>query len=465
MSAAALILAAGQGTRMKSGLPKVAHHILGVPMIAHVIDAARSAGAARIVVVTGHGAEAVESALAGAGVEFALQAERLGTGHAVMCAESAFADADGSLLVLSGDAPLVTAETLSRLVAEREAAAAAMAVLTAVIPDPMLGRVVRDADGRVDRIVEAKDATPEEASITEVNTGTYCFDARVLFEHLHRLGNDNAQSEYYLTDMVALFRAERLPVVAVMADDPAEGMGINTRIQLAQATRALQRRINERHMLSGVTMTDPDLVWIGPHVTLGRDVVLEPMTFLFGATAIGDRCVTGPDTRNTDSTVGSDCIADSSVVEGSSLPERVTVGPRAYLRPGVRMEEGSKAGASVEIKTSTIGAAAKIPHLSYIGDAEIGAGANLGAGTITCNYDGVHKHRTIVGDGAFVGSDTMLVAPVEIGGGAVIGAGSTISHNVPPAALAIERSEQRVIEGWAARRREARRREAWQDDE
>ncbi|MRS12318.1 MAG: bifunctional UDP-N-acetylglucosamine diphosphorylase/glucosamine-1-phosphate N-acetyltransferase GlmU [Actinobacteria bacterium] len=455
MSVTALILAAGEGTRMKSALPKVAHRVLGKPMVEHVVSAARAAGAGRVVVVTGHGAEAVEALMAGSGVDFVRQDEQHGTGHAVMCAEVLLGAADGSLLVVAGDCPLFTPETLASLVAERDRTGAAAVVLTTRVDEPAgYGRIVRDSQGAIAGIVEDRDLSPEQRAITEINTSTYCFDAAVLFEHLRKLENANAQGEYYLTDIVGILNAEGLAVRTVEAQEPLETLGVNTRVQLAEASRILQRRINERHMLAGVTMTDPDLVWIGPDVAIGRDVVIEPMTTLMGATTVGDGCVLGPDTRVTDSTVGSGCVVDSSIVSGAVLADRVRVGPRAYLRPGTQMGEGSKAGTCVEIKDSRIGAATKVPHLSYIGDADIGSAVNIGAGTITCNYDGERKHRTVVGDGAFIGSDTMLVAPVEVGRGAVTGAGSVIAHDVPADALAVERTEQRTVEGWAARRRE-----------
>lgn len=450
MSTAALILAAGEGTRMKSGLAKVAHPVLGVPMIRLVVAAARDAGCDPIVVITGHDAEAVEALLPGE--TCARQDRQLGTGHAVMCGEAALAGFEGSLLVLSGDTPLMRPATLRALVGAREDAAAAMSVLTARVPDPMLGRIVRAADGSVEGIVEAKDATPEQAAIDEVNTGTYCFDARSLFAHLHRLQTDNVQGEYYLTDMVAVLRAEGLSVAAVTAQDASEGMGVNTRVQLAEATRRLQRRVNEAHMLAGVTMTDPSLVWVSPSVRIGRDVVLEPMTFLTGDTLVGDGAAIGPSSRVHDSEIGPRAVVDSSVLTGVTVGPDATVGPMGFLRPGTSLEARAKTGAFVEVKNSRIGEGSKVPHLSYIGDAEIGSGVNVGAGSITCNYDGRGKHRTVIGDGAFIGSDTMLVAPVTVGARAVTGAGSAIAKDVPPGALGIERTEQRNVEGWADRR-------------
>jgi len=455
MGAAALILAAGEGTRMKSGLPKVAHTILGIPMVTYAVRAADAAGCERIVVVTGHGADLVEQLVTG--VATVRQAEQLGTGHAVLCAEQVLGGLTGSLVVLSGDSPLLRASTISELIAERERTGAAAVVLTARLADPSgYGRIVRDAEGSLAAIVEDKDLAPDQRCIDEVNTGTYCFEAAGLFEHLSRLGNGNAQGEYYLTDIIGMLRAEGLPVTAVMTDDPTETLGVNSRVQLAEATKVMQQRINRDHMLAGVTMTDPGLVWIAPTVRIGRDTIIEPLSTLLGETTIGEDCVIGPDTRLTDCVVGDGCVVDSSIGVDATLGEHVTVGPRSYLRPGTRLMEHSKVGTSVEIKNSTIGEGSKVPHLSYIGDAIVGKGVNIGAGTITCNYDGVHKHPTVIGDGAFIGSDTMLIAPVTVGEGAVVGAGSAIAYDVPEDALALERTKQHTIEQWARRRRARR---------
>jgi len=452
MESVALILAAGEGTRMKSSMPKVAHRILGQPMVRYVVDAARAAGVDRAIAVTGHGAETVEALLEG--IDCVRQPEQLGTGHAVMCARQALADFNGSLLVLSGDTPLVRPETIQGLVAMRETNGAAAVVLTTTMHDPTgYGRIVRGRDGQLEAIVEQKDATDEQLRIAEVNTGTYCFDARTLFAHLDRLSNSNAQGEYYLTDVIGLFVGEGLTVAAMSTDEPAETIGVNSRVQLAEAGKILQHRINTRWMLEGVTMVDPALVWIGPDVELGRDVEILPMTTLMGSTRISDGVVLGPQTRVTDSEVAEGACIDSSVLVGAQVGPGATVGPSAYLRPGAVLEAGAKAGTYVEIKNSTVGEGSKVPHLSYIGDATIGAGCNLGAGTITCNYDGVDKHATVIGDGSFIGSDTMLVAPVKIGKGAVTGAASAITRDVPDGALAVERSEQRTVEGWAERRR------------
>jgi bifunctional UDP-N-acetylglucosamine pyrophosphorylase / glucosamine-1-phosphate N-acetyltransferase len=448
MCAAALILAAGEGTRMKSEKPKVAHEILGMPMVNWVISAARHAGCERVVVVVGHGGDAVTGLIGE--TESVRQEKQLGTGHAVMCARDALAGYSGSLVVLSGDTPLISSETISGLIAMREANGAALTLLTAHLAEPDgYGRIVRDAhNGGVARIVEEKDATAKERDITEVNTGTYCFDAAVLFAHLDRLGQENSQGEYYLTDMVRVFNEEGLMVSASVVDDPYETLGVNSRVQLAEANKIAQRRINRGHMMAGVTMLDPDLVWVGPDVKLGRDVELLPMTFLMGATSVGDGAIIGPNTRITNSTIAGGAVVDASVVLDATVGLRAHVGPVAYIRPGTVLEAGSKAGTCVEIKNSSIGAGSKVPHLSYIGDAAVGERVNIGAGTITCNYDGKNKHRTTIGDRVFIGSDTMLVAPVNVGEDAVTAAGSTITSDVPPKALGLERSEQVNIEGW-----------------
>jgi bifunctional UDP-N-acetylglucosamine pyrophosphorylase/glucosamine-1-phosphate N-acetyltransferase len=454
MTVAALILAAGEGTRMRSGLPKVAHRILGVPMVSLVVEAAREAGCDPIVVVTGYHAEVVEEMLPG---ETCVRQERqLGTGHAVGCAEAALAGFDGSLVVLSGDTPLMRAATITGLVEAREGTGAAASLLTACLADPFgYGRIVRDVSEEIVGIVEQSDLGGHQESIHEVNTGTYCFDATTLFAHLHRLTDHNAQGEYYLTDIIGVLRSEGQAVIGIETVSPDETWGVNNRVQLASAARVLQRRINEGHMLAGVTMTAPDLVWVAPGVRLGRDVVLEPMTFLYGDTAVGDGAVIGPSSHVIDSEVGEGARVESSVLRGVKVGAGAAVGPMGFLRPGTVLEPRSKTGAFVEVKNSTVGEGSKVPHLSYIGDATIGRDVNIGAGTITCNYDGVSKHRTVVGDGAFVGSDTMLVAPVTIGEGAVTGASSAITKDVPPGALGIERSEMRVVEGWVARKRGA----------
>jgi len=454
MSAAAIILAAGEGTRMKSSLPKVAHRVLDVPMISHVVNTARSAGVERVVVVTGHGADVVEALLGAEAVEFVSQPRRLGTGDAVRCALQVMGASSGTVVVMSGDVPLLRPDTVRALIDARDRMGAAAVVLSAVMNDPTgYGRIIRSMSGRVEAIMEQKDLSADLAYVAECNTGTYCFDGSLLSAYVDRLDPSNAQGEYYLTDVVRLLVADGLSVEVVVADDPEETSGVNTRVQLAEANRAMQQRVNQAHMLAGVTMTDPAFVWVGPGVTLERDVVLEPMTFVYGASRVGEGSVIGPNTRVVDSVIGAECIVDSSILMGATLADRVSVGPRAYLRPGTVMAEDSKAGTSVEIKKSYVGRGSKVPHLSYIGDATLGEEVNIGAGTITCNYDGKNKHATVIGDRAFIGSDTMLVAPVVIGDDAVTGAGSAVTRDVSAGSLVVERSEQRTIEGWTARSR------------
>ncbi|MEF9875718.1 MAG: bifunctional UDP-N-acetylglucosamine diphosphorylase/glucosamine-1-phosphate N-acetyltransferase GlmU, partial [Gordonibacter sp.] len=453
MKAAAIVLAAGAGTRMKSKKPKVVHEVLGKPLVRWVVDAAHVAGVERIVSVVGHERAQVEPLVAG-DTTIVEQPERRGTADAVAVCRDALADFDGSLVVLSGDCPLITSDTIRRLVEMREQADAAVVVLTMEMDDPFgYGRIVRDDEGQVERIVEQKDATQAEASLTECNSGFYCFDTRALFDALGQVDDNNAQGEFYLTDVLAICRAAGRPVLALPASDVAECLGVNSRLQLAEATKFAQRRINRAHLVAGVTMTDPDQVWIGPEVVLEQDVELLPQTFLMGTTRVGEDSLIGPNSRLTDTVVGQGCTVDETVAVEAVLDDGATCGPRAYLRPGAHLCEGAKAGTHVEIKKSTVGKGSKVPHLSYIGDTTIGEDVNIGAGSITCNYDGKHKFATVIGDGAFIGSDTMMVAPVSIGAGSIVGAGSTITKDVAPDALALTRSEQREIAGWAAAKR------------
>ncbi|WP_418832165.1 bifunctional UDP-N-acetylglucosamine diphosphorylase/glucosamine-1-phosphate N-acetyltransferase GlmU [Paraeggerthella sp.] len=459
MEAAAIVLAAGAGTRMKSKKPKVAHEVLGKPLVRWVVDAAREAGVDRVVSVVGHAREQVIPLIEG-DTQAVVQSEQNGTAGAVLVCADALADFDGSLVVLSGDCPLITPRTIAQLVEARERDNAAVVVLTMELDDPFgYGRIVRDERGSVARIVEQKDATPEEAALRECNSGFYCFDARALFDALAQVGNDNAQGEFYLTDVLEICRRAGRPVLALPCDDASECLGVNSRAQLAEATKLLQRRINAGHMANGVTMTDPDQVWIGPDVVIEQDVELLPQTFLMGSTRIGEDSVVGPNSRLTDTVVGRGCTVDETVAVEARLDDGATAGPRAYLRPAAHLCEGAKAGTHVEIKKSTVGKGSKVPHLSYIGDTTIGEDVNIGAGSITCNYDGKKKWPTVIGDGAFVGSDTMMVAPVTIGAGAIIGAGSCIAKDVAADALALTRPEQREIPGWAAKKR-ARQAEA-----
>ena len=456
MSTAAIVLAAGAGTRMKSKKPKVAHEVLGKPLVRWVVDAAREAGVERVVSVVGHAREQVAPLVEG-DTEIVVQEQQNGTAGAGAGCADALADFDGSLVVLSGDCPLISSETIAALVKVREDADAAVVVLSMELENPFgYGRIIRGEDGSVVRIVEQKDATPEEAAVCECNSGFYCFDAKALFAALSKVGSDNAQGEFYLTDVLEICRNEGRVVTALTAQDPTECLGVNSRAQLAQAASVMRDRINARHLAAGVTMWDPSSVWIGPDVRIERDVELLPQVILMGSTFIGEDSVVGPNTRLTDTTVGRGCVIDETVAVEAVVDDGATCGPRAYLRPAAHLCEGAKAGTHVEIKKSTIGAGSKVPHLSYVGDATIGEGVNLGAGTITCNYDGAKKWPTVIGDDVFVGSSTMLVAPVSIGAGSLIGAGSVITEDVSPDALALGRARQVEIEGWAEENRRKR---------
>lgn len=451
MEASALILAAGQGTRMKSSKPKVVHEILGKPLVRWVVDAAHAAGIDSIVSIIGHGRDQVEPLLTD--TTCVVQEQQLGTAHAVLVARDALAGRTGSLVVLTGDSPLVKPSTIEELVRVREEAQAAVVVLTMEAQDPTgYGRIVRDGAGDVLAIVEQKDCTPEQAAITECNSGFYCFDIDLLFSALEEVSTDNAQGEYYLTDVLEIARNRGQRVMALKSTDPDECLGVNSRIQLAQATAILQQRINERHMAAGVTMWDPKTTWIGPDVTLEPDVELLPMTFLLGKTSVASGSVVGPNTRLTDTVVGPDCTVDETVALETTMDSHVTCGPRAYLRPGTHLCDNSKAGTHVEIKKSTIGPGSKVPHLSYIGDATIGRDVNIGAGSITCNYDGEKKWPTTIGDKCFIGSDVMMVAPVNIGENALVGAGSVITKDVSAGALGLGRARQTEIEHWNERK-------------
>lgn len=453
MKDAVVILAAGQGTRMKSKYPKVTHTVLEKPLVRWVVDAAREAGVDSVVTVVGHGRDVVEPLVEDTII--VVQEEQKGTAHAVLSAKEACADVDGSLVVLSGDSPLVRAETIKNLIALREKEQAAVVVLTMELDDPFgYGRIVRDDNGDVVRIVEEKDCTQAERVITECNSGFYCFDAPVLFDALTRVSTNNAQGEYYLPDVLAIALADGKKVLAMDAEDPSECMGVNSRIQLAEATKIAQDRINRAHMAEGVTLVDPDTTWIGPDVTIGQDSIIYPACSLTGATTIGEDCVIGPSTRLSDTTVGNRCVLEETIALETVIENDVDCGPRCYLRPLTHLCNNSKVGTHVEIKKSTIGEHSKVPHLSYIGDATLGTNVNIGAGSITCNYDGEKKWPTTIGDDVFVGSDTMMVAPVVLEDDSIIGAGSVITQDVPAHALGLGRARQTVIEGYRLRNKD-----------
>lgn len=454
MNLATVILAAGKGTRMKSKLPKVLHKICGDTMISHVINAVAATGVKKTIVVVGHGADRVTSEVAGR-AQVALQEEQLGTAHALMQAAPYLSSFQGEILVLCGDTPLIEASTLLDLYHSHTEAGSDATVLTATVADPAgYGRVVRNDRGDLVKIVEQKDAAPEEKQIREINTGIYCFAAAGLFEALNRLAPNNAQGEYYLTDILEMYISEGRRVGAVRLDDPIEIMGINDRVQLAEAEKHMRGRILNELMLSGVTIIDPLSTFVDKQVRVGRDTVIYPFTFIEGDTIIGEDCVIGPNTRLINSVVGNGVSIQNSLVTESSMGDLCSIGPFAYLRPGTELARGVKVGNFSEIKKSTIGEGSKVPHLSYVGDATIGRNVNIGAGTITCNYDGHNKWPTRIGDGAFIGSNTNLVAPVNIGAGAVTGAGSTITKDVPAGALGVERAKQKNVLNWADREKD-----------
>ncbi len=449
MKKMAIVLAAGQGKRMKSKLYKVLHPVCGKPMVSHVLDAVKQASCERSVIIVGHGAEAVRTTL-GDSVEYAFQAEQLGTGHAVMQAKDLLGQEDGVTVVICGDTPLVRTETIEAMIAQHTAQGAAATVLTAVFPDPSgYGRVVRGKNGDVERIVEHKDCNPEEAAVREINTGTYCFDNRKLFAALELVTNSNAQGEYYLTDVVGILKAQGERVGASVISDIAEAIGVNDRVALGEAERLMRLRINQWHQLNGVTIIDAANTYIGADVTIGEDTVLHPGTILRGNTSIGSDCVIGPGAELTDTVVGSGATIRHSVSENAQVGDDCNVGPFAYLRPGTKLGNNVKIGDFVEIKNTVIGENSKVPHLSYVGDAVVGTGVNIGCGAITANYDGYNKSVTEIGDDVFIGSNANLIAPVKIGNGAYVVAGSTITHNVADNDLAIARERQVNKPGYA----------------
>ncbi|WP_115995949.1 bifunctional UDP-N-acetylglucosamine diphosphorylase/glucosamine-1-phosphate N-acetyltransferase GlmU [Cohnella lupini] len=453
MKKMAIVLAAGQGKRMKSKLYKVLHSVCGKPMVSHVLDAVRGASCERTVVIVGHGAEAVQSTL-GDSVEYALQAVQLGTGHAVMQAESLIADEDGVTVVICGDTPLVRKETVEAMIELHVAQGAAATILTAELADPTgYGRIVRGADNGVLRIVEHKDCTMAESAIKEINTGTYCFDNRKLFQALKQVTNSNAQGEYYLTDVIGILQLEGNGIVACLVEDSSEAIGVNDRIALGEAERLMRLRINTGHQVNGVTFIDAAHTYVEANVTIGSDTILYPGTVLRGQTSIGADCIIGPSTELTDTIVGDGSTIRQSVAEGAELEEECNVGPFAYLRPGTKLGRHVKIGDFVEIKNTVIGEHSKVPHLSYVGDALVGAHVNIGCGAITANYDGYNKSKTEIGDHVFVGSNSNLIAPVKIGNGAYIVAGSTITHNVPDNDVAIARERQVNKPGYAEKLR------------
>jgi bifunctional UDP-N-acetylglucosamine pyrophosphorylase / glucosamine-1-phosphate N-acetyltransferase len=449
-----LVMAAGEGTRMKSAIPKALHPVCGRPMIAWPILAARDAGAGRIAVIVSPDRDI--SAGLPDGTETVVQPQADGTGGAIRAAADVLRDSK-TVVVLSGDHPVISAEAVAGLLEAHRASGAAATVMTTELADPgSYGRIVRASDGGVERIVEAKapgDATPEELQIKEINAGTYVFEAQPLLEALDGIDNDNSQGEYYIGDVLPLIRAGGGGVAAHLVHDDAVTLGVNSRLELAEATATARRRILERHMLGGVTVTDPAATWIDADVDIAPDATIEPGTSLRGRTEVGAGSVVGPNTTLIDSRLGERVRVPHSYLVECEVLDGCSVGPFAYIRPQTVLAEGAKAGSFVEIKNSRIGEGAKVPHLSYVGDSEIGAGTNIGAGSITANYDGFRKNRTLIGEHCRIGVDTMFVAPVNIGDGAYTGAGTVVRKDVPPGALAVPaEGKQRHIEGYAERR-------------
>lgn len=452
MDFAAVILAAGVGKRMKSSIPKVLHLISGRPMISYIIDEVRKISPKKIVIVVGHKSDEVTQVI-GDGIDVVRQEKQLGTGHAAAMAETALKDFSGPVLVMPGDTPLITAPTLEALVKHDEDDDAG--VLTAELEDPFgYGRIILKSDGTVAGIVEEDDASEEQRRINLINTGMYCFNKEELFNSLKQVSKNNHQGEYYLTDVVKIMNDNGKRIRQVKAFSSTETIGVNSRIQLAEVDEVIQDRIRKELMMNGVTFILPETSYIAGNVAIGKDTIIYPNTYLKGKTTIGEACEIGPSVKISECEIGSRATIQYSIMTGARAEDASSVGPFCYIRPGTVIRGGAKAGTYVEIKNSSIGENSKVPHLSYIGDAKIGKEVNVGAGTITCNYDGVSKWETVIEDNVFLGSDTMLIAPVKIGKGAMTGAGSAITKDIPGDGLGIERSEQRNIAGWAKRHRQ-----------
>lgn len=448
-----IVLAAGKGTRMRtdgSDAPKVMRLALGKPLLSYVLSSLPVENMRDAIVVVGYMKEQVMEAFPDC--TFAVQSEQLGTGHAVMCAEDALNGFSGNVLICCGDTPLVTRDTYTALLNTHIEEGNDCTMLSGTSKAPMkgYGRVLHASDGGFDKIIEEKDCTPEEAAIQEYNSGIYIFKAQKLFTALKELKTDNAQGEYYLTDVIRLIAEAGGHIDTLTTADPIETTGVNDRVQLAEAAAALYRRKAQELMLSGVTIIDPANTYIDQQVTVGQDTIIYPGCQLRGDTHIGAGCTIDGDCIITDSVIGDNCTLTKCVLDQAEAASGANIGPFAYLRPGTRLGENVKIGDFAEVKNAVIGAGSKIPHLSYIGDAEVGSGVNIGCGAITCNYDGVNKHKTIIGDDVFIGSNTNLVAPVSVGRGAFVGAGSTITKEVAAGALAVERARQTEIAGWAA---------------
>jgi bifunctional UDP-N-acetylglucosamine pyrophosphorylase/glucosamine-1-phosphate N-acetyltransferase len=453
-----VILAAGKGTRMKSALPKVLHLVAGIPMIEHVFRVARSIAPQTVTVVVGHGADLVQTTLQRhAKIRYAMQQPQLGTGHALWQTEPLFRGVQGTLLLLSGDVPLLRAATMAGLLQTHRAHRAAMTVATATLTDPAAyGRIVRD-HGRIVRIVEHRDASPEQRGIREVNSGVYAFDLAPLFPAIQKIAANNAQAEYYLPDLVGIYREQGLPVETFALEHDVEMSGINSRAEAAEVSRMVRQTKNEELMAAGVSIEDPSTTYIDQDVRIGVDTILHPGVHLEGQTVIGSACEIHSGVRIVDSTLDDEVtVHNFCVITNTRIASGARVGPFAHLRPDTEVGPHAHIGNFVELKKTALGAGSKANHLAYLGDATIGSGVNIGAGTITCNYDGEKKHRTIIEDGAFVGTDSQLIAPVRIGAGSYVAAGSSITEDVPPGALGIGRGRQVNVEGWVARKKQGK---------
>ncbi|MFB9974824.1 bifunctional UDP-N-acetylglucosamine diphosphorylase/glucosamine-1-phosphate N-acetyltransferase GlmU [Allobacillus sp. SKP2-8] len=447
----AVVLAAGKGTRMKSKLYKVLHPVCGKPMVEHVVDQLDELQLNQLITVVGHGAEKVKEQL-GSRSEYALQEEQLGTGHAVQMADPFIGNNEGTTVVVCGDTPLLTAETLKQLMQHHEKEQSAVTVLTTELENPSgYGRIVRNESNEVAKIVEDKDATDEEKQLTEINTGTYCFDNKMLFEALKNVSNSNAQGEYYLPDVLEIAKDEGKKVTAYLTPDDKETIGVNDRLALSKAEKLMQKRINEKHMKNGVTLIDPDQTYIGPDVIIEPDVVIEPGCRIQGKTTIQSDVYVGLNSEIIDCEIGEGTEIHQSVLKESKVGRQVKVGPFAHIRPESTLQDDVKVGNFVEIKKTTMGQNSKASHLSYLGDAEIGDDVNVGCGSITVNYDGKSKHKTIIEDGVFIGCNSNLVAPVTLKEGSYVAAGSTITKDIPEKALSIARARQVNKEGYVER--------------
>lgn len=447
----AIIMAAGEGKRMKSSTPKVLHKVCGQEMVNHVIDRMRAADIEEVNVIIGRGAELVRKGTEHKNVTYSFQDKQLGTGHAIMCAGEFLKDKKGTLAIFTGDAPLIREETVKRLLQFHEDNGFKATILTSLIDNPAgYGRVIREKD-EVARIVEHKDCNEEELKVKEINAGMYCFDIESLRDSLGKLSNNNAQGEYYLTDVIGILKSENKKVGALVTDFE-ETIGVNSRVELAEVERILKLRINKKHMDNGVTIIDPSNTYIGSEVKIGQDTIIYPGNYIEGNTEIGNECILYPNSRISNSIIGHKVVIQSSVILDSKIGEETTVGPFAYIRPESNIGKHARIGDFVEIKKSTIGDNTKVSHLTYIGDAEVGENCNFGCGTVVVNYDGKNKYKTIIGNNAFIGCNTNLVSPVEVKDDAYIAAGSTITKEVPKGSLAIARAKQVNIEGWVERK-------------